>query len=245
MDNSALRIGVKMVFIIVTCVLLGSCEEDAPPSSRVTVTLRSVPGLAPFPNGTQLQVFERNGSTGTLIANLDFPALGPGEDQNVASFTYEGSYPVQLQLEKTEDPEYALPLRMLDPWYSSNQRVTFTEGGPKSLNIDYIPNFWLDMSIYTEKSEVELGTRFIQVGGDLDKIFTFFIYSHREFIGDTMHHVEESWYGTNKNCSIYLGDGNSAQLDSLLFEVNGSQCLYHDTTFVFYDLDKDSGYVHY
>lgn len=190
-------------------------------------------------------VYKRTGTSGTLIATLDFPAIGPNEDRNVASFTYDGSFPVEIQIEKTEDPSYPPPLEFLDPWFNSNQRFTFIDAGPKSLQIDYLPNFWVDMSIYTEKDEIELGTPFIQVGQDLDKIFVFSVNRDRDFIGDTMQHITDSWYFTNKDCSVYLGDANSARLDSLLFEVNGSQVQYHDTTYIFYDLDKDSGYVGY
>lgn len=230
---------------LITLVSVSSCKDDTPDPSKITVTLRSVDGLAPFPDGTQMGVFNRTGTSGTLIATLDFPALGPNEDRNVASFTYDGSFPVEIQIEKTEDPALPPPLEFLDPWFNSNQRFRFIDAGPKSLQIDYLPNFWLDINIYTEKplSELELGR--IQIGYDLDRIHTFLVSGDRQFIGDTMSFTTESWYYNNKNCSIYLADANSAQLDSLLFEVNGNQVLYHDTTYIFYDLDKDSGYVGY
>lgn len=244
MKNTAILLGVTLLF---TC-----CEEDPDPNSgesKTAVSLRALPGMQVFPYGTQMGVYKVSGTSGNrsyiLLDSLIFQPLSENEDVNEASFVFHGQHPVTLRIEPTANPQISLPLKYQSPF--DNNSVEFIVQRPESghINLRYIPNFWIDFALFTEKRTSEIpGSGTFQVGNQFNRFITVSLYNDRQQLGDTVvEETAENYLGMNEVFPIMLIGGANNGADSLLRTIEFEDLTAHDTTYVFYDYDKDSLYT--
>lgn len=227
--------------------LLTGCfpDDDDINQGKVETTIRvvSLPGVSPYPDGTSLEVFVKEGPyNNRSYSFFDTVKVAPVQGSPhllEGTLIYEGTLPTLVEIFPTENPQVTPPFEFTNPFDSQSVDFTLTTDGPYEFEMSFLPNYWMDIQVYTEKSETELGTNLIIVGdGRSSPTLGSMDLRDKDSINDTLGISLESNLHYGEVTGLYLYGSKSDNSDSVLFTLDYADLVAHDTTFIFYDMDK-------
>ncbi|NVK04147.1 MAG: hypothetical protein HWD92_04965 [Flavobacteriia bacterium] len=237
----------RIAVIFISMLLFTGCfpDDDDINQGKVETTIRvvSLPGVSPYPNGTSLEIFVKKGPYNNRTYDfLDTVFVTPLVDNPhilEGTLKYEGTLPTIVEIFPTENPQVVSPLGFTNPFNSQSVDFTLKKDEPKEYEIDFLPNFWINFEVYTEQTPAEIGSGLLLIGdgGDFPSIGNIVIPDANDGT-DTLSSTIESTLHYGDVTGLYVAAANSDNSDSLLFTLNYVDLVAHDTTYVFYDMDK-------
>lgn len=239
----------KYVIILLMGLLSQSCQKDVineSGTSEIAIRVESLPGVTPFPEGTTYRVYSRSGPWNNrkyqFIDNVE--CLPTPDDPYTlrGTFEYSGDHGVTMELMNTEEPpKWDQPYGFQDPFYVQNIYFNIYEPGTYTKELYYAPNYWVKLTVVAKHWSPHYGGPYFTIGnGQQNLQVCRVIIDDRASLSDTLSDIGVSVLGPGTDAPLYLTYGAANGGDSMLHYLGYNDFVVHDTTYVFYDADKDS-----
>ena len=237
----------KYVIILLMGLLSQSCQKDVineSGTSEIAIRVESLPGVTPFPDGTTYLVYSRSGPYNSRNYQfIDKVECLPTPDDPytlTGTFEYDGDYGVTMELLNTEEPpKWDQPYGFWDPFYSQNIYFDIYEPGAHAKELYYAPNYWVKLSVYAKHWGSYYGGNGFSIGNGKQNLRVCRVnIDDRNSLSDTVTEIGAGLLGSGTDAPLYFDSADDGYV--MLHYLGYNDFVVHDTTYVFYDADKDS-----